>query len=63
MSERSPLQLKSDFQETRKAFYAGNATQEQLFSAADAYIDALKAYKKRRKLHRLAIPTRAKLLR
>lgn len=56
---------RTNFSEIRKRFFSkpGTVSEEQLNAAADAYINALKKFKKDKKIKRLAIPTRAQLIR
>lgn len=48
---------------TRQAFGRGEATVEQLYAAADAYIAALTAYKKATGNKKMRIPNRGYILR
>jgi len=51
------------FQEIKRKFFAHQATEADLDAAADAHIEALKAYRRTHKGVRFPIPTRASLRR
>lgn len=56
------LELREKVIEAKRLFGQGLIDVDALYAAADAYIDALKAFKKRTKA-KLNIPTRAYLIR
>ena len=58
----SPLELREKVILARGRYNQGEITQEELYLAVDAYITALRAYKKRTG-KQLSIPSRAYLLR
>ena len=47
----------------RQQFGRGEVTIDQLYAAADAYIEAIKEFKKRTKNKRLKVPSRGYLIR
>lgn len=59
----SALDLKFKLQEAKQQFGRNEITIDQLYVAADAYIEALKEFKKRTKNKKLAIPNRGYLIR
>jgi hypothetical protein len=60
--DNSPLVLRDALIVARQRFGQGQITVDSLYAAADAYIDALRQYK--RTAHkRMAIPSRAYLIR
>lgn len=56
------LDLKFKLQEAKKQFGRKEITIDQLYVAADAYIDALKEFKKRTKA-KISIPNRGYVIR
>jgi hypothetical protein len=48
--------------QTKRDYLNGKATQDAVYQAADAYIVALKLYKKAKKDRRLIIPNRVRLV-
>jgi N-formylglutamate amidohydrolase len=58
----TPLELKEKLLDARSQYRNGDCDIDALYAAADAYIDSLKAYKKRTKA-KLNIPSRGYLLR
>ena len=59
----NPQELRNAFIATKHRWGRNEATVEELYAAADAYIEAIKEFKKRTKNKKLAVPTRAYLLR
>jgi hypothetical protein len=59
---KTPMDLRNELIDTKRRFGQGAATIDVLYSAADAYIAALKAFKKSTG-KRLTIPSRAYLIR
>lgn len=57
------LDLRDKFIEARKLFFAQQITIDDLYKAADAYIEAIKAFKKKTSNKKLRIPDRAYLIR
>jgi len=58
----SALDLKFAMQEAKKKFGRGEIGENELFEAADAYIDAIREFKKRTKA-KIAVPSRGYILR
>ncbi len=58
----TPIELRTKLIDAKRAFGRGEITIEQLYAAADAYIDAIKEFKKRTGA-RIAVPSRAYLIR
>ena len=60
--DMTALELKEKLLDAKSQYRQGAIDIDALYAAADAYIDALKAFKKRTKA-KLTIPTRAYLIR
>jgi hypothetical protein len=58
----TPMQARTHLIQTRAAYAAGSATIDQLYEAADAYITALKQYRKASGKN-VTIPSRAYVIR
>ena len=58
----TPLELREKVIESKRLYGQGLIDVDALYAAADAYIEALKAFKKRTKA-KLAIPSRAYIIR
>lgn len=59
----SALDLRAKLQEAKQKFGRNEITLEQLYAAADAYIESIKAFKKRTGDKKLRIPDRGYLIR
>ena len=59
----TPLELRSQVIVAKQQFGLGEITIDQLYAAADAYIEALREYKRRTGNKRLNIPSRGYLIR
>lgn len=56
------IRLMAELGQTKRDYLNGKATQDAVYQAADAYIVALKLYKKAKKDRRLIIPNRVRLV-
>lgn len=59
----TPLELRSNLIEAKKLYGQNVITIDDLYTAADAYIESLKDFKKRTKAAKLHIPSRSYLIR
>ena len=59
----SPIELRSKLIEAKQQFGRNEITIDALYAVADAYIDALREYKKRTGNKKLNIPARGYLIR
>lgn len=57
------LELRTKLQDTKRRFGRGEATIDDLYAAADAYIEAIKEHKRRTGDKKLRIPARGYLIR
>lgn len=57
------LEYRTKLIETKSAFGRNEATVDDLYAAADAYIEALKEFKQRTKNKKLRIPARGYIIR
>lgn len=56
-------EIRNKLIETKQRFGRGEVGIDELYAAADAYIAAIREYKKRTKNKRLSIPSRAYIIR
>lgn len=59
----NPQEYRNQLIEAKQRFGRNEITTDQLYAAADAYIDAIKDFKKRTGNKKLPVPSRGHLLR